>query len=72
MKVIIGADHAGFELKAKIKKYLGELGFVHEDMGPNKFDPLDDYPDFILPVAKKVAENLNENKGIIIGASGQG
>jgi len=72
MKVIIGSDHAGYELKEKLKEYLTELGFGLEDMGPYNFDPLDDYPDFIIPVAKGVAENLDENKGIIIGGSGQG
>jgi len=72
MKIIIGSDHAGYELKGKIKKYLTELNFEYEDLGPNSLDQSDDYPDFIIPVAKKVAENINENKGIVIGGSGQG
>ena len=71
-KIFIGADHAGFELKEHVKKYLQELGIKVEDKGANKFDPQDDYPDFIIPVAKKVAEDQANNRGIIFGASGQG
>lgn len=70
-KIFLGTDHAGFELKEEIKKYLLKHGFEVEDIGAHSFDPKDDYPDFILPVAKKVAENPS-NKGIIFGASGQG
>jgi len=70
-KIILGTDHAGFELKEQIKKYLLEGGYGVVDVGAHKFDPEDDYPDFISKAAKKVAENKN-NKGIIFGASGQG
>ncbi|MBI4010547.1 MAG: RpiB/LacA/LacB family sugar-phosphate isomerase [Candidatus Aenigmarchaeota archaeon] len=72
MKIIIGSDHAGFELKGKIKEYLDGLNFEYEDLGANSLDPSDDYPDFIIPVAKKVAKNPKENLGIVIGGSGQG
>jgi len=72
MKIFIGSDHAGLELKEKIIKYLDKMDFVYHDLGPKSFDPLDDYPDFIIPVAKKVAENPNEKRGIVIGGSGQG
>lgn len=72
MKIIIGSDHAGYELKEKIKKYLTELNFEYEDLGPDSLNPSDDYPDFIIFVAEKVAENSNKNKGIVIGGSGQG
>jgi len=71
-KIFIGTDHAGFELKEKIKKYLLEIGMEIEDEGAHSLDPKDDYPDFIVPVAKKVAEDPDNNKGIIFGASGQG
>lgn len=70
-KIFLGADHAGFELKEYVKKYLLKLGMKVEDLGAHKFDSKDDYPDFIAPVAKKVAQNPN-NIGIIFGASGQG
>ena len=70
-KIILGSDHAGFELKEEIKKHLLNKNFEVEDMGADSLDPKDDYPDFIIPAAKKVAENP-DNKGIIFGASGQG
>ncbi|MEK6828091.1 MAG: RpiB/LacA/LacB family sugar-phosphate isomerase, partial [Nanoarchaeota archaeon] len=70
-KIFLGADHAGFELKQYVKKYILKLGRKVEDLGAHKLDSKDDYPDFIAPVAKKVAQNQN-NIGIIFGASGQG
>ena len=71
-KIFLGADHAGFVLKEEVKKHLLELDIKVEDLGTHKFEPEDDYPDFIIPVAKKVAENPAHNKGIIFGSSGQG
>ena len=70
-KIFLGTDHAGFELKEEIKKYLIDSGFQVEDKGAHKLDPNDDYPDFIVPVAKAVAKNPG-SMGIILGASGQG
>ena len=70
-KIILGTDHAGFELKEHIKKFLQDNGFEVEDEGAHRFDKNDDYPDFIVPAAKKVANDLKA-KGIIFGASGQG
>ena len=72
MKIIIGSDHAGYELKERIKEYLDGLRVEYEDVGPKSLDPSDDYPDYIISAAKKVAENLEENKGVVIGGSGQG
>jgi len=69
--IYLVSDHAGFELKEEIKKFLKLKNIVYEDLGAHKFEAQDDYPDFILPAAKKVAENSN-NKGIILGGSGQG
>lgn len=69
MKIIIATDHAGFELKEKVKAFL-EGDHEVEDMGSFEYDKNDDYPDFIKPAAEKVTE---ENcKGIIFGWSGQG
>lgn len=70
--IYLASDHAGFELKEEIKKYLGELGTEAKDMGTYKFDPGDDYPDFIIPAAQKVAEDPEHNRAIVFGASGQG
>lgn len=70
--IYLGADHAGFELKEEIKKYLQQNGFEVEDMGAFVLNSDDDYPDFIIPVARKVAENPEKNRGIVLGGSGQG
>ena len=70
-KIFLGADHAGFELKEQVKKYLLKQGFIVEDKGSHSFNADDDYPDFIFPVAKIVAKE-QKHKGIIFGASGQG
>ncbi len=74
MKIYLGTDHAGFELKEKLKPFLVELGHEVEDLGAFNYDKNDDYPDFIIPVAKKISENSDSNKyrGIILGGSGQG
>lgn len=71
-KIIIGSDHAGFELKEKLIAYLKELDFEVEDKGPFKLDLDDDYPDFIKPVALEVAKDPDNLRGIILGGSGQG
>lgn len=70
--IYLGSDHAGYELKEKIKQWLTEWGYEHKDLGPFSFDPEDDYPDFVRPVGEAVAKNLEEHRGIILGGSGQG
>ncbi|MFA5997272.1 MAG: RpiB/LacA/LacB family sugar-phosphate isomerase [Candidatus Paceibacterota bacterium] len=71
MKIFIGTDHAGFELKEVLVTFLRELGHDVEDMGAHTFEVLDDYPDFIRPVAEAVAKD-SESRGVILGGSGQG
>ncbi|OGF64794.1 ribose-5-phosphate isomerase [Candidatus Giovannonibacteria bacterium RIFCSPHIGHO2_01_FULL_45_24] len=71
MKIYIGADHAGYELKETLKKFLSGLGYEIEDKGAFKYEPEDDYPDFIFLVARAVAADP-ESWGIIIGGSGHG
>lgn len=66
------ADHGGYQTKEELKSYLKELGFEFEDLGAAGLDPNDDYVDFAAKVAKKVAENPEENKGIMICRSGIG
>ena len=68
--IVIGCDHAGFELKSKIINHLLEKGFDVEDMGCYSEDSID-YADYAHPVASKVEENL-EVKGILICGSGNG
>lgn len=71
MKVYLATDHAGFELKEKIKEFLTSEGHQVEDMGAFQNDPQDDYPDFISKAAERVSKDPN-SKGIILGGSGQG
>lgn len=71
MKIFIAFDHAGFELKEKLKVFLSNEGHDVEDCGAFTYDADDDYPDFIRPCAEKVAATPG-SFGIIGGASGQG
>lgn len=68
----IGSDHRGYKLKEALKIYLQELNFDFEDSGAKELIPDDDYPNYALAVAKKVAENPDENRGILICGSGVG
>lgn len=71
MKIYIGADHAGYEMKEELKIYLSELGYDVEDKGAFSLNEDDDYPDFITSVAKDVSLDT-ESRGIILGGGGQG
>lgn len=71
-KIYLATDHAGFEAKELVKKYLDEEGLKFEDMGAFEYNEKDDYPDFISLAAEKVSENPNSTLGIIFGGSGQG
>jgi ribose 5-phosphate isomerase B len=71
MKIFIGSDHAGFELKGKLIEFLKGLGYEVIDKGPFSFDPSDDYPDYVMPVAEAVS-NDSETRGIVLGGSGEG
>lgn len=72
MKIFLGADHRGFELKEKIKSWLSEWGYEVEDCGAFEYNKDDDYVDFVSKVARKVSEDPENNKGIILGMTGQG
>lgn len=75
MKIFIGSDHAGYELKEKLKPYLESLGHEVQDKGAYGLDPNDDYPDFIEQVANLVSGLKGDStqvRGIVIGGSGQG
>lgn len=71
MNIYIGADHRGHSLKISLKKFLEKSGHDVFDVGNPKFDLKDDYSDFGLKVAKKVARDKN-SKGIAMCASGVG
>ena len=72
MKIFIGADHAGFEMKQALLPFLRELGHEVVDKGAFEFNADDDYPDFIIPVAREVAKDPEVVRGVVIGGSGQG
>lgn len=71
MHVYIASDHAGYKLKAMLVSFLGSEGHHVYDCGPNTFEVEDDYPDYLMPMARRVAEDTT-SVGIGIGASGQG
>ena len=70
MKIAIGADHAGFELKERMKIYLEKKGFELKDFGCYS-DERADYPDYAHPVAKAV-ENNEVDFGLLMCGSGNG
>ena len=70
MKIAIGADHAGFEVKEKIKRQLAEMNMEVADLGTNTSDSVD-YPDFGAAVGRFVAEGKAE-QGIVVCGSGIG
>lgn len=72
MKIFIGADHRGFELKEKLKSWLSEQGYTVEDCGNTVYDKDDDYPDFAARVAQKVQEAGVDGRGIVICGSAMG
>lgn len=70
MDIVISCDHAGFELKEKVKQALIGKGAIVNDMGPCTADRVD-YPDMIHPLAKAIDEG-REERGIIICGSANG
>ena len=71
MRVHLGSDHAGFELKAAVVRRLRELGHEPVDHGPERYDPQDDYPPFVLRAAEATAAEPG-SLGVVIGGSGNG
>jgi ribose 5-phosphate isomerase B len=73
MKIFLGADHNGFELKQKLADYLKTRGYEVVDEGDQKLDPDDDYPQFAgRVVSAMLASGEPDPKGILICGSGQG
>ena len=71
MKIAIGSDHAGFELKENLKKLLKEKGYECHDLGAESFDHQDDYPVYGRKVAEAVASG-EYDRGIIMCGTGMG
>ncbi|MCA9245910.1 MAG: ribose 5-phosphate isomerase B [Planctomycetales bacterium] len=70
MRIAIGSDHRGVQLKAKIHEFLMERGFEVQDEGPHSADSVD-YPDFAAAVCRKVAAG-DADRGILICGTGIG
>ena len=71
MKIYLGADHRGFELKEKIKKWLSERNYIYEDLGAMTLDPNDDYTVFAERVASQVGPDPSA-RGVLLCGSGIG
>ncbi|MFI6478914.1 ribose-5-phosphate isomerase [Nonomuraea sp. NPDC050663] len=71
MRVYIGADHAGYELKNHLVSWLKEHGHEVTDCGPFVYDAEDDYPAFVLRAAEGVSDDPG-SLGVVIGGSGNG
>jgi len=71
VKVYVGADHRGYELKEHLKGWLEEEGYDVEDCGAYGFDPEDDYPSYAEDVARLVGADA-DSRGILLCGSGHG
>jgi ribose 5-phosphate isomerase B len=71
VRVYLGSDHAGFELKAHLIAHLASLGHEAVDVGPATYDASDDYPPFCIATARAVLADPG-SLGIVLGGSGNG
>ncbi|MEO3771727.1 ribose-5-phosphate isomerase [Micromonospora sp. B9E7] len=71
MRVYLGSDHAGFELKVHLANHLAKQGYDVIDVGPHAYDPDDDYPTFCLHAGTQVVAD-ETGLGVVIGGSGNG
>ena len=71
MKLGIAADHGGYNLKEEVKAWLNSAGHQIKDFGAHQLDQFDDYPDYVIPLARAVASG-EVKYGIAICGSGVG
>ncbi|HSV65646.1 MAG TPA: ribose-5-phosphate isomerase [Mycobacteriales bacterium] len=71
MRVYLGSDHAGFELKGRMIEFVGGLGHQAVDCGPTEYDADDDYPPYCIGTAQRVVADPG-SLGVVIGGSGNG
>jgi ribose 5-phosphate isomerase B len=71
VRVYLGSDHAGFELKQRLVEHLTGLGHEPVDCGPPAYDAEDDYPPYVLLAATRAAADPG-SFGIVLGGSGNG
>lgn len=69
--IYIASDHGGFDLKNMLIEYLRSKEYDVTDMGPEKYDDNDDYPDYVIPAAEEVQKDKG-NKAIVICRNGVG
>jgi ribose 5-phosphate isomerase B len=73
MKIYLGSDHNGFQLKEKVFGYLVKHGYDVEDMGDKQLDPADDFPEFAQAAALQVIGDTSEDpRAILLCGGGQG
>jgi len=71
MRVYLGSDHAGYELKVHLVRHLTGLGYEVADIGPNRYVADDDYPAYCLATGARVVADPG-SLGVVIGGSGNG
>jgi ribose 5-phosphate isomerase B len=71
MRIYLGSDHAGYDLKNHLVTWLTAAGHEAVDCGPHTFDAQDDYPPYVMLAASKTAADP-DSLGIVIGGSGNG
>ena len=71
MRIGIAADHGGVMLKGEVAEFLRSKGYEVEDFGAYQMDSADDYPDFVVPLARAIAANAVE-RGVALCGSGVG
>ena len=71
MRVYLGSDHAGFELKSRLIDWLGQQGHEAVDCGPAAYHDSDDYPPYVMKAARSAIADPG-SLGIVIGGSGNG
>src|SRR4051812_37205789 len=71
MRIYLGSDHAGYELKQRLVEHLTAAGHEPVDCGPFVYDDQDDYPPFVLAAAAATVADQG-SLGIVIGGSGNG
>lgn len=72
MLIYIGGDHRGFKLKEAIKAYLKNSGYEVADLGAEKYDANDDYPDIARLVAEQIRLDPEKRRGVLVCGSGVG
>lgn len=70
MNILLASDHAGYERKEELKRYLQEQNYQVEDLGTTSSDSVD-YPEYAIAVGKKVSQNRT-SKGILVCGTGIG